>query len=200
MITSPTWYILGTGLSAQKYLSSSIYPVLGLNYAIQHPHIHAITSCDRHFPRKLHTQQWVDLGSNAHCLFTLSDHSLLPHATWWKFTHGTTPSPDRLITNAQNTGLSAINLCIYGLGAREIYLMGYDFDLSNKKWTHEPQVERTHRERILAAYTESAPIYREWGVQIYNTNPQSRLTCFPYKEIPHVEGSTPHSIDHPPRV
>ncbi len=62
--------------------------------------------------------------------------------------------------------------------------MGFDFDLENEKWTTEHKKPRVHYDRILEEFNQWNQGWERLGLKVYNTNPQSMIKCFEYKEIP----------------
>lgn len=80
-------------------------------------------------------------------------------------------------------GGSAINLAFH-LGAREIILLGYDFD--GRHWlASHPLVEapEEHHQRHMAAIGTMAEPLSKAGVRVVNCSPQSRLACFPKGDL-----------------
>lgn len=80
-------------------------------------------------------------------------------------------------------GGSAINLASL-LGAREIILLGFDFD--GRHWlASHPLVEapEEHHQRHMAAICEMAPALANAGVRVVNCSARSRLPCFPKGDL-----------------
>lgn len=82
---------------------------------------------------------------------------------------------------SNNSGLIALKLAVY-LGAKEIFLLGYDMH-NGEKFTHfyddgEPApLKEAHYARFLNAFDEFAPVAKRLS-QIVNLTPNSRLECF----------------------
>ena len=187
-IQSDTWYILGGGKSAQKYLNLPLYPVLTLNAAVGYYQGAATTCLDRHFATKDYQKEWEALGKNAHAMFRVANKCIMDYATVWPICNGEKPQKDKFIHNGKTCGLSAISLVVWGLRIPDkpvtIYLLGYDMDEANENWMGTKIVPRHHRDRIISEFGTWAEEWASWGdVHIYNTNPASALKCFPIREI-----------------
>jgi len=98
-----------------------------------------------------------------------------------------------------NSGFGALMLAIL-LGANPIYLLGYDFDCSFKQ-THfhtgyqsksETTDEKVYHDQLTKLesfrkmFEKFAGRIRNLGISVYNLNPNSKLTCFPFKTIDDV--------------
>jgi hypothetical protein len=94
--------------------------------------------------------------------------------------------------------LSSIRI-LHLLGIRTIYLAGCDFymDSANKYFFEENRDANAinnnmNSYRIMMGYFEKlAPLFKEAGLSIYNTNPKSKLQAFPYMRYEEaIVGST----------
>lgn len=93
--------------------------------------------------------------------------------------------------NGNNSGHAAINLAIL-LGAKEIYLLGFDMHgdhKGNQKWFHNgyPQLqsEGVYKDYI-EALTDDAARIKSAGVRVVNLSPDSALRCFPFDIIDNI--------------
>jgi hypothetical protein len=80
-------------------------------------------------------------------------------------------------------GCTGLHLAIL-LGGNPIYLLGYDFYQDNG--THFDEYDPTRNDPDVYGYSADciAQLSREpWLPAIYNCNPRSRLTCFPFADI-----------------
>lgn len=91
-----------------------------------------------------------------------------------------------------NTGAAAINLALV-MGARRIYLLGFDMQLDEKgrsNWHRNPldnPTEETYERYMHAISVHLHQIPEKWpGVEIVNLNPQSLLECFPKSTMEEV--------------
>lgn len=183
-ITNDTWYILGSGASAAQYLDRGLWPILSVNCAVIHPGTTATTTVDRHFATKNYPDQWKALGPNAHVLFKLKMPNLLPDATFWDTCDPAIPEKGKVARCGRSSGLTAISLAVMGLGAKTVYLLGYDMEEANQNWQGlQGQPKRTHREQLIVDFEKWFKVFQSWGVEIYNTNPQTCLVGCPIKEL-----------------
>lgn len=110
-------------------------------------------------------------------------------------------NPAAGIYGGANSGLGAIMLAI-AFGCREIYLLGYDMSVDMKHGrTHCHEGYRSTNNRNMKdvllshqrklskfgnEFNELAPSIKEFGVNVYNLNPNSGITCFPKQSIKEV--------------
>ena len=93
------------------------------------------------------------------------------------------------IYGGSNSAFGAIQLSI-ALGFKKIYLLGYDFCISNDKthW-HEGYNNRdindfqVQLDRYLKQIELFSDIWEKLGVNIFNCNPNSKLKCFSFVKI-----------------
>jgi len=95
-----------------------------------------------------------------------------------------------VIRQGGNTGYSALNVA-YHLGAKTIYLLGYDMKLDNNKMNwhdgYPDQIPTSARtESFLMVFLGANETYEEKGIKIYNVNSNSNLTEFETKTIQQV--------------
>ncbi len=95
-----------------------------------------------------------------------------------------------VIRQGGNTGYSALNVA-YHLGAKTIYLLGYDMKLDNNKMNwhdgYPDQIPTSARtESFLMVFWGANETYEEKGIKIYNVNSNSNLTEFETKTIQQV--------------
>lgn len=87
----------------------------------------------------------------------------------------------------QDSGSNSLNVA-YLFGASPIYLLGFDMTPGN--WHdlhHKPQRESFSR-TYMPFFEAMAPELARRGVKVFNCNPESALTCFPYANIEKVVG------------
>lgn len=103
----------------------------------------------------------------------------------YKFQHrfGLDIVPD-YICPGNDSGYAAINVAVKH-GAKEIHLMGYDFnhdaegnDHWHDKHPHGTVLLRTLQEKMLPYYRYLNGPLQAMGVRVYNTNPNSELRLF----------------------
>lgn len=91
------------------------------------------------------------------------------------------------IFSGNNSGYGALQLAIL-LGARPIYLLGYDMKGTN---FHSGYPSRPNPKAIpsfAVGFNLLAPEAARRGVEIFNCNPDSALRCFPFVDIDQVLG------------
>ena len=87
-----------------------------------------------------------------------------------------------------NSGLGAIMLAV-ALGANPIYLLGYDMQTTDVSHWHGgyPNKDMKEFNDKLVQYRheieEMQPLYEKLGVQIFQTNKDSALKCFPIIDL-----------------
>ena len=80
-------------------------------------------------------------------------------------------------------GCTAVHTAIL-LGGDPIYLLGYDFYEENGRHFDEWDESKNASELYGIPYDGLQHIARQsWIPRIYNCNPRSRLTCFPYADV-----------------
>lgn len=83
-------------------------------------------------------------------------------------------------------GCTALHSAIL-LGGDPIYLLGYDFYEDNGRHFDEWDPAKNQRELYGIPFDGINQIARQtWIPRIYNCNPQSRLTCFPFANLDEV--------------
>ena len=88
------------------------------------------------------------------------------------------------LRHGNNSGFAAINLA-YHLGARHVYLFGYDFCYGAEGESHWHSGHPTlHRERVfekMLPHAEALAVdATRLGLRVWNTNPTSQLRVFPF--------------------
>lgn len=85
------------------------------------------------------------------------------------------------ICDGNNSGYGALNLAVK-LGAKRIYLLGYDLHSTQDATHWHNGYNRRHNHTIykrLFKYFDSAvPVLNKLGVEVWNANPDSHLACF----------------------
>lgn len=88
-----------------------------------------------------------------------------------------------------HTGYHALQVAQY-LGFEEIYLIGYDYyDVCGKlhyyEGKYETEITEKEKEAINSSFYKWIKDFDkiDWDSDIYNCNPDSLLTKFPYKEV-----------------
>lgn len=80
-------------------------------------------------------------------------------------------------------GCTALHTAIL-LGGDPIYLLGYDFYEDNGRHFDEWDPSKNERELYGIPFDGLEHIARQsWIPRIYNCNPRSRLTCFPFADL-----------------
>ena len=104
---------------------------------------------------------------------------------------GTIEESPYLINQGSNTGYSALNVA-YHLGAKTIYLLGYDMKIDKDKtnWHngYPNQISLTPKmmKTFLMVFQGSNELYKEKDIKIYNVNNNSELTEFETKSLEEV--------------
>ena len=104
---------------------------------------------------------------------------------------GTIEESPHLINQGSNTGYSALNVA-YHLGAKTIYLLGYDMKIDKDKtnWHngYPNQISLTPKmmKTFLMVFQGSNELYKEKDIKIYNVNNNSELTEFETKSLEEV--------------
>ena len=85
------------------------------------------------------------------------------------------------ISHGNNSGYGAINLAVK-LGAKRIYLLGYDMNADSNKTHWHNGYNISHNTsiygRMVAQFTPLVDILPRMGVEVWNANPNSKLECF----------------------
>lgn len=95
---------------------------------------------------------------------------------------------DRMVLCGNNSGHLALNLA-YKLGAREIYLLGFDMKADqsgNCQFHNEHKIKTnpiTYDETMLPKLNKAAEMLRGLA-RVYNCNPDSALRAFPFADVP----------------
>jgi hypothetical protein len=166
MIKQPV-KILGGGPSAKPLIGKLQGPVIGINQAPFYQ------QCDWAF--------WVDRSwytKNSKALHSLG----IP---LWTTREMYPPGVNTLPVQVSNSGAGAIHLAMH-LGFTEIYLVGFDMECLNgepnwhsdyNRTTHSP---KWYRDTWGADFQRIADVAKEKEIKIWNLNPHSKLTLFPY--------------------
>jgi hypothetical protein len=85
------------------------------------------------------------------------------------------------ISHGNNSGYGAINLAVK-LGAKKIYLLGYDMesDVNKTHWHTGYDAKHNHGiyTKMIQSFSVLAPVLSQMGVVVYNANPKSNLKAF----------------------
>lgn len=121
-------------------------------------------------------------------------------ANWWrekkptfdgqKFTLGTVHDVEKLrdIPMGSNSGLLGIHVAVTKLLGMKILVLGVDLHGTHYFGPHTGKLKNTPPRRLAEFHRQFAN-YRPRGVQIFNCNPDSRLTCYPMARLEdHLEG------------
>lgn len=102
----------------------------------------------------------------------------------WSIRSGYPPHVQTLKISVKNSGAAAIHLAMQ-LGYTQIYLAGFDFGPVNgqpnwhKHYTRKTESPLWYREQWYLDFLHIQALAEEKGVQIWNLNPESKLTLFP---------------------
>jgi hypothetical protein len=163
---SDTLWIIGGGLSVARYVHLVKGDSLGINQAGFYFPVDYCFWMDR---------QWYDKNREKVHRY--------PFAKW---TCDMQPYPEdvnQLEVQVKSSGAGALYLALR-LGYKKIYLLGYDHcSQGGKSHWHDDYTRITlspqSYERWLPDYYAIKLMADQAGVQIWNTNPHSRLTVFP---------------------
>jgi hypothetical protein len=100
---------------------------------------------------------------------------------WWRF------FATQHVMWGRSTMVSALRI-LYDLGARRVFLLGCDFKMDvGAEYAFRQGVRKGHAEanntiytRLQAQFELLQPVFLSLGFHVYNCNPDSRLTAFPY--------------------
>ena len=104
---------------------------------------------------------------------------------------GTIEESPYLINQGSNTGYSALNVA-YHLGAKTIYLLGYDMKIDKDKtnwhngYPNQSSLTPKMMKTFLMVFQGSNELYKEKDIKIYNVNNNSELTEFETKSLEEV--------------
>ena len=110
---------------------------------------------------------------------------------YWSDFSGAIEESPYVINQGSNTGYSALNVA-YHLGAKTIYLLGYDMKLDKDKtnwhdgYPNQNPLAIEMIETFSQVFMGAEKLYKEKGIKIYNVNKDSRLTEFETKTIEEV--------------
>lgn len=96
-----------------------------------------------------------------------------------------------VINQGSNTGYSALNVA-YHLGAKTIYLLGYDMKLDKDKtnwhngYPNQNPLSTKMIETFSMVFWGSEKLYKEKDIKIYNVNNDSELTEFEIKTLEEI--------------
>ena len=100
---------------------------------------------------------------------------------WWRF------FADPLIHWGRNTMVVALRL-LYDLGIRRVFLLGVDFHMEpDREYAFKQRAGATHADMNNGHYIALQrkfellqPVFLSLGYHVYNCNPDSKLTAFPF--------------------
>lgn len=88
------------------------------------------------------------------------------------------------LKSGNNSGYAAINLAFH-LGAKTIYLLGYDMDnMGHYRHFHKEYIYSNHvdhnlyKDRMIPHFSSLVEPLKERGVEVINANMNSKLECF----------------------
>lgn len=88
----------------------------------------------------------------------------------------------KFISNANNSGYAAINLA-YKLGAKKVYLLGYDMNIPGNKTHWHDGYDVKHNKNVysnmMKHFISLSNEIKNIDFEIINANPLSRMNCFP---------------------
>lgn len=186
-------FIVGGGPSLIGYDLSRLHErgyVLGVNKAAEKIPVHATFSLDRTFVERCEGRylEWA----RHHPVFLAVDDTWPivrhPEIVYLEKRTGTGLSLDpNVIHHGCNSGHGALDLAISRLGARDVYLLGFDMRKTEPdkpahwhgsyEW-HNRRAE-IYFERWALRFFAIAAMLPE-GVRVTNANPESAIRCFPF--------------------
>lgn len=83
------------------------------------------------------------------------------------------------------SGANALNIAFH-LGARRIYLLGYDMGGGHWHDHHKTPARDVYATHMIPAINRMAGALDRAGVQVFNCSRVSRLACFPFADIDEV--------------
>ncbi len=86
------------------------------------------------------------------------------------------------------SGYVAINLAA-SLGARRIYLHGYDFHEPYRYWFDDAPHARREVPAVIHSFRAVAREYERLGIEVVNCNPNSAIRAFPFQDSAHTQGA-----------
>lgn len=195
-IDEPRWddrdlYIIGGGKSLEGRDLSRLRErgrVLGINRAADYAPCDATFSLDHMFIRKRaeSLQEWAEAGQEVFMAVPqdwFTHQQPIPVVTYLERVQGTGVGSDpRRIINGLNSGYGGLCLAVLKR-ARRIYMLGYDMKGENDHW-HDGYEWGSGRTKIY--FERWAKRFNEIrddlppGVEVYNCNPASGITAFPF--------------------
>jgi hypothetical protein len=101
------------------------------------------------------------------------------------------------ICDGNNSGYGALNLAVK-LGAKRIYLLGYDMHSSLKATHWHDGYFRRHNHtiynRLFTYFGSALPVLKEMNIEVWNANPASHLECFKKCTLTDAINNTPVEI------
>lgn len=101
------------------------------------------------------------------------------------------------ICDGNNSGYGALNLAVK-LGAKRIYLLGYDLHSQPGQTHWHNGYKRSHNhtiyKRLVKYFESSVPLLNEWKIEVWNANPWSHLHCFRKCSLNDAISNTPVEI------
>ena len=176
-----TWYLAGGGPSLKNFDWSRLYNknTIAINRSFQKlPNAPVVLFQDFHF------WQWYEkeLVTHPGLIVTCEKRITHPKVNIYKKSgpRGIDERPGYLRTG-NNSGFAAINLA-YHLGAKTIFLLGYDmqFKEGESHWHNGYKIENYEKVfKKMIMYFESVVVPLEkHGIDIYNACPDSKIECF----------------------
>jgi hypothetical protein len=161
--------ILGGGPSARPWIGKVTGPCIGVNQAALYQKVHWCIWVDRTW--------WTKWGEAVRKTGT----------EMWTVREMYPSHVNVLPVKVSNSGAAAIHLAMH-LGFNEIHLIGFDFTCVNGEPNfHSDYTRVTHSPKWYVDtwgkdFQRIADLATEKGVKIFNLNPQSNLTLFPFLE------------------
>lgn len=196
-------YVVGGGPSLAPHVDAlkwrHEFYVLGVNRAAEllgPTNVDATFSLDRMFIDRYHDRlyEWANPEDPYHEVYLAvaagwdESHALVPGATYLerRAMAGLSEDP-AAVANGLNSGYGALNLATLK-GAREIYLLGFDFNEpaptepthwhDGYDWGNRSAVK--YWSRWAARFDAAAADCERLGVKVWNANPTSLVRAFPF--------------------
>lgn len=182
-----TTYIIGSGPSAGPVDTARLKHgvILGVNDAAFHKPCDAFFSLDHNYIRN-HIKRLEQFTGEKHvCLMDrayFQDVYKQAGLTRWHRDYHNIPTlePKKLSSGGPQegcSGLVAINLAAQ-MGAKRIFLFGYDFHHIYRYFYSDELVKRHHAPLIMERFRKVAPWYATHGIAVINANIDSHIDAF----------------------
>lgn len=168
--------------------------VIGINDAGFHKPCHHWFTLDHRYALNVMSRLAelpVSVGIHICALHRNFHHFHSSRVRLWRRVHAAMPPLDGATISSGPavtpgcSGYAAINLAAQ-LGARTIYLFGYDFGEPYRYFFDETPFNRLMTSEVVRSFKPLAREYEALGIRVINCNPASAIRAFPFGEVPYA--------------